>query len=88
MIEILEGQKKRIGRELAKVEDPQRAFEFAGFDDDEQRQLRDNAKFWRRRLDAIPGEMVTEPERIQKGYAVRARRIEPVGIAYLWPVSG
>ena len=88
MVEILEGQKKRIERELAKVEDPQKAFEFKGFDDDEERQLRDNAKFWRRRLDAIPREIVIEPERIQKGYAVRARRIEPVGIAYLWPVTG
>jgi SNF2 family DNA or RNA helicase len=88
MVEILEGQKKRIERELAKVADPQQAFEFKDFDGDEQRQLRDNAKFWRGRLDAIPREIAIEPERIRKGYAVRARRIEPVGIAYLWPVTG
>jgi hypothetical protein len=88
MVEILEGQKKRIERELAKVEDPQQAFEFKDFDADEQRQLRDNAKFWRGRLDAIPREIALEPDRIRKGYAVRARRIEPVGIAYLWPVTG
>jgi hypothetical protein len=73
---------------LAKVADPQQAFEFKDFDGDEQRQLRDNAKFWRGRLDAIPHEIAIEPERIRKGYAVRARRIEPVGIAYLWPVTG
>ena len=68
--------------------DPQPVLEFKGFNDDEQRQLRDNAKFWRRRLDAIPREIEREPKRIQQSYAVRATRIEPVGIAYLWPVTG
>ena len=29
-----------------------------------------------------------EPERIQGVYAVKAQRIEPVGLVYLWPVSG
>lgn len=88
MVEILEGQRVRIQRDLAKVEDPQQAFTFAGFDADEREQLQDNAKFWRRRLDAIPRELVEEPARIQKSYGVRAKRIEPVGIAYLWPVTG
>lgn len=88
MTAILEAQKERIARELAKVEAPQLAFEFKDFNDDEQRQLRDNAKFWRRRLDAIPLEIEREPARIRTGYAVRATRIEPVGIAYLWPVTG
>ena len=88
MVEILEGQRKRIQRELGRIEDPQQAFTFEGFDEDEQEQLRDNAKFWRRRLDDIPRELLEEPARIQKSYAVRAQRIEPVGIAYLWPVTG
>jgi len=88
MVEILASQKKRIERELIKVEDPQQAFEFKDWGDDEQRQLRDNARFWRRRLEAIPREIELEPKRIVQSYAVRATRIEPVGIAYLWPVSG
>ena len=88
MVEILAGQKQRIERELRKVEDPQQAFAFTGFDDDERRQLRDNAKYWRRRLEAIPRETEVEPKRIQQSYAVKATRIEPVGIAYLWPVTG
>jgi hypothetical protein len=88
MVAILAGQKGRIERELAKVEDPQLAFEFKGFDDEERRQLRDNAKFWRRRLDAIPRESESEPKRILQSYAARATRIEPVGVAYLWPVTG
>ncbi|WP_437939468.1 DISARM system SNF2-like helicase DrmD [Sorangium sp. So ce341] len=88
MVDILEAQKKRIERELAKIEDPQLAFEFKDWNDDERRQLQDNAKFWRRRLDAIPRERVREPARIRTSYTVRATRIEPVGIAYLWPVTG
>ncbi len=30
----------------------------------------------------------TEPERIRALYEVKAQRIEPVGLVYLWPVSG
>ena len=88
MVTILQAQKERIERELTKVEAPQLAFQFKDWSDDEQRQLRDNAKFWRRRLEAIPVEVEREPKRIRTGYAVRATRIEPVGIAYLWPVTG
>jgi len=88
MVDILQGQERRIQRELARAEDPQRAFEFEGFDQEEQGQLKDNARFWRRRLEAIAREVTDEPARIEKAYAVRARRIEPVGLAYLWPVTG
>ena len=35
------------------------------------------------------GEILTcEPERIRGSYAVKATRVEPVGVVYLWPVSG
>lgn len=88
MVKILEAQKTRIERELEKVDTPQLGFAFKDFDEDERRQLQDNAKFWRRRLDTIPREIQREPERIRQGYVVTARRIEPVGIAYLWPVTG
>ncbi len=88
MVEILAGQKQRLERKLAAIEDPQQAFEFKGFDDDERRQLQDNAKYWRRRLDAIPREVEREPARIRQSYVVKATRIEPVGVAYLWPVTG
>ncbi|MFO0760046.1 MAG: DISARM system SNF2-like helicase DrmD [Byssovorax sp.] len=88
MVEILEGQRARIERELSKLEDPQQTFTYKDYDPDETEQLRDNARYWRRRLEAIPKELGTEPARIQKSYAVRAQRIEPVGIAYLWPVTG
>jgi hypothetical protein len=30
----------------------------------------------------------TEPDRIASIYEVQAKRIEPVGLVYLWPVTG
>jgi hypothetical protein len=87
MVEILEWQKKRIEREVKKLEHPREQIEFVGFDTDEEGQRRDNAKHWRRRLEAIPREVEAEPRRIQQSYAIRARRIEPVGLVYLWPVT-
>ena len=31
--------------------------------------------------------MQREPERVRSAYEVKARRVEPVGVVYLWPVS-
>ena len=33
-------------------------------------------------------ELNREPTRIRESYSVKARRIEPVGLIYLWPISG
>ena len=40
------------------------------------------------RLEAIAVERVREPQQIVEGYEVMVRRIEPLGMAYLWPASG
>ena len=37
---------------------------------------------------SIDSELTSEPERIRDGYQVKAKRIEPVGFVYLWPVTG
>ena len=42
---------------------------------------------WIERLDSIARELEAEPARIQDSYIVKATRIEPVGVVYLWPVS-
>ena len=55
---------------------------------DEIRQLRDYRNYWDIRLAEIPREMETEPARIRATYEVRATRIEPLGLVYLWPVTG
>jgi hypothetical protein len=37
------------------------------------------------RLEQFDRDFNTEPVRIQEFYEVRARRVEPVGLVYLWP---
>jgi len=52
---------------------------------DQQRQFKQDQKHMADRLAAIERELKTEPEKIQRGYEVMARRLEPVGLVYLWP---
>jgi superfamily II DNA/RNA helicase len=54
----------------------------------EDRQFAANQKHWAARLEALAVEIEQEPDRIRANYRVRAQRIEPVGLVYLWPVSG
>ena len=85
MRDILERQRQQIQQTKAKYEDPQM---FLGFDTDEQRQLQSNQRHWDKRLAALEHELRTEPGRIRALYEVMAQRIEPVGLVYLWPVTG
>ncbi len=88
MVEILELQKKRVSQTAEKFRTPQLEFEFGDFDQDERRQLDSNKRHWEKRLAAIDRELTTEPERIRSVYDVKAQRIEPVGLIYIWPVTG
>lgn len=90
MREILENQKKHIAVTAAKYDKfdaSQLKFEF-GDDESELRQLEANRKYWTKRLLSIETELKTEPDRIRELYQVKATRIEPVGLVYLWPVTG
>jgi hypothetical protein len=40
---------------------------------------------WERRLEQFDRDLSTEPDRVAGFYDVRAQRIEPVGLVYLWP---
>ena len=40
---------------------------------------------WGVRLDQYDRDLAKEPDRIGEFYVVRAKRIEPVGLIYLWP---
>jgi hypothetical protein len=40
---------------------------------------------WRTRLEQFDRDLEREPERIREFYEVRAKRVEPVGLVYLWP---
>ena len=85
MADILEKQRERIEKRAAQVETKQLVLEFGA---DERRQLEADKKHWQRRLASLREEVTREPERIQAAYVVKATRIEPVGIVYLWPLSG
>lgn len=87
MVAILESQRTRILAELT-PKGLQTRFAGEGFDEQEARQLKENRDYWQRRLTQIAAERESEPARISSSYAVHARRIEPVGVAYLWPVTG
>lgn len=85
MRDILERQREQIQKTKAKYEDSQMSLDF---DTDEQRQLQSNQRHWEKRLAALEHELRTEPDRISALYEVKAQRIEPVGLVYLWPVTG
>jgi hypothetical protein len=85
MRSILEEQKKRVAETAGKYRETQLMLDF---NEDEQRQLESNKRHWEKRLVAIDRELATEPERIRSIYEVKAQRIEPVGLVYLWPVTG
>ena len=56
-----------------------------GFDVEERRQVENNMRGWRRRLEQFEKDLEEEPTRVREFYEVRATRVEPVGLAYLWP---
>jgi hypothetical protein len=90
MREILETQQTHIANMVKKVEkmDPKQLRLDFGDDEDELLQLDANKRYWSKRLEELRSELKTEPSRIQDLYSVMARRVEPVGLVYLWPVTG
>lgn len=90
MREILETQKKHIAATVAKYEkmDPRQLRLELGENEEELRQLDYNRRHWPKRLAMIEKELTSEPKRVAELYEVKARRVEPVGLVYLWPVTG
>ena len=82
--ETLERQRQRVRDELAKHEGESQQLSL-GFNDEESRQLESDIRSWRRRLEQFDRELEQEPQRIRDFYDVRATRIEPIGLVYLWP---
>jgi superfamily II DNA or RNA helicase len=82
--ETLERQRGRVREELAKNEGDFKQLTL-GFDDDEKRQLESDMRSWRTRLEQFDRDIEREPQRIREFYEVRAQRIEPIGLIYLWP---
>lgn len=84
--ELLERQRQRIERAEARFDDRQR--ELFDANEAERLQLRRDRAHWLGRLESIDRELEVEPARVHEGYQIRATRLEPVGLVYLWPVTG
>jgi hypothetical protein len=82
---ILEAQRARI---VATVKKYERQQELLPFEPAELKQIQADQRHWSRRLDDLAHELQTEPARIRASYDVKATRFEPVGLVYLWPVTG
>lgn len=86
MAEILQSQRERIRRNYEESRFKQLELDLNT--EEEKRQLQSDRRHWEVRLRQLEGEIATEPDRIRQIYRVKAQRIEPVGIVYLYPVSG
>lgn len=86
MAAILQGQRERILARQAEIEEASRQLRL-GFNPDEERQLAADRRHWLSRLESIAAELAAEPDRVRRSYTVKATRIEPVGLVYLWPLS-
>jgi hypothetical protein len=86
MKQLLEEQRNRIGQQQQQTDRfaQQMVLEFV---EAEKRQLAADRRPWERRLEALEQEIETEPLRIEQTYQVKAYRVEPVGLVYLWPVT-
>ena len=85
--ETLEDQRERVETELRRHEGGgiQLIIEFS---EEEKRQRQSDVASWRTRLAQFDRDLETEPDRIREFYEVRARRVEPIGLVYLWPDTG
>ncbi len=82
--DTIERQLARVREELARYEGAYQQLTL-DFKEDEKRQLESNMSAWRKRLEQFTRDLEHEPQRIRDFYEVRATRVEPVGLVYLWP---
>jgi hypothetical protein len=86
---ILEQQKQRILEQQEKTKAIQLSLSlWEGYPTEEKRQIEADRRYWEKRVLSLIEEIETEPQRIQEIYQVKAQRIDPVGLVYLYPVSG
>ena len=82
--DTLERHRTQVIAQLERYEHDYRQLSF-GFNAQEARQLNADIRHWRRRLDQFDQELAHEPARVREFYRVRVKRVEPVGLVYLWP---
>ncbi|NBC34023.1 MAG: ATP-dependent helicase [Alphaproteobacteria bacterium] len=86
LAELLQQQRKRIEKAEAAYDD--RQLDLPNVAEAERRQKRADRRHWLERLRRLDRELEEEPARVRASFDVRAERLEPVGLVYLWPVTG
>ncbi len=93
LVEILHAQRKRVLETQAKARQMP-LFALAdeangkGAADAEARQFASDQRHWQRWLSGVELELAEQPSRIRGFYQTSSWRIEPIALAYLWPVTG
>lgn len=83
---LIEEQQQRVREQLAhSLQDYQQLT--LDYTPEEKRQFELDRSAWKQRLEVFERELAREPQRVRTFYEVRAQRIEPVGLIYLWPQS-
>ncbi|MWC44763.1 ATP-dependent helicase [Sphingomonas carotinifaciens] len=83
-LETLLGQ--RIARIRRERREDDRQFALL-LDPAEARQRAADRRSWERAVTRLDDELVREPERLRAAARVRATRLEPIGLVYLWPAA-
>lgn len=82
MKQLLEDQRDRILKQQERYQTRQLSL----FSPEEMRQIEADLKHWQKRLVQLEQEIEREPQRIEQIYEVKASRVEPVGLVYLYPI--
>ena len=83
--DLLEQQRSRIGKAAKDFNPNQLTLDLVP---EERREREADRRHWEGRLTRLERELREEPKRLRESYEVRAHRLEPVGLVYLWPASG
>jgi hypothetical protein len=86
LTDLLRAQQARITKASADFNPVQLSLDV--FPAEERREVEANRRHWAARLSRLENELQREPQRLRQSFEVRAHRLEPVGLVYLWPASG
>jgi ERCC4-related helicase len=81
---LLRGQIDRIRAEQKK-DDRQLMLDF---DEQQTRQREADRRSWEKKLERLTRDLDAEPERLRTSFEIRAARVEPLGMVYLWSGQG
>jgi ERCC4-related helicase len=82
--ELLMRQLARIERERT-TDDPRQLTFNLPQKEEQQRQA--DRRAWDHKVDRLRTELEKEPGKVRESYEVRAQRLDPIGLVYLWPTS-